>query len=143
MHPKIIAKKIIEFNKSNFDNTFDAVTVLLEHTEKMVGIFLKRATLFPDDGKELILNWLETYKKGRNDFKDTVDNNFKNVESLFACGSETINVSPSEATSADVVKERLAQEGAALAQKNTQEAGVKTKKKKNISGRQKTVKTRS
>lgn len=39
MHPKMIAKKIIDFNKSNFDNTFEAVNVLQDHSERMVDLF--------------------------------------------------------------------------------------------------------
>ena len=83
MHPKIIAKKVIDFNKANFDNTFEAITVLQDHSEKMVGLFLEKATLFPEEGKKIIKEWLESYKQGRKDFKETVDNSFKSVENFF------------------------------------------------------------
>ena len=43
MHPKMIAKQIIDFNKATFDNTFDALTALQDHSEKMVRLFLEKA----------------------------------------------------------------------------------------------------
>jgi len=142
MHPNIVAKKIIEFNKSNFDNTFDAITILLEHTEKMVGLFLEQSTLFPKDGKDLILEWLKTYKKGRNDFKDSVDRNFKNVENLFACGSEPAAFAQSAPLCSPAAKETLTKDGAADSQKPAREDDGETKKKKDVSGRRKTAKKR-
>ena len=90
MHPKIIAKKIIDFNKANFDNTFDAITILQDHSEKMISLFLQQATLFPDEGKKVISQWLESYKKGRKDFKEAVDNHFQNVEKFFLEGGGAI-----------------------------------------------------
>ena len=93
MHPKIIAKKVIDFNKANFDNTFEAITVLQDHSEKMVGFFLEKATLFPEDGKKIIKEWLESYKQGRKDFKETVDNSFKSVENFFENSAYTMDFS--------------------------------------------------
>jgi polyhydroxyalkanoate synthesis regulator phasin len=93
MHPKIIAKKIIDFNKSNFDNTFEAVNLLQDHSERMVDLFLEKATLFPEDGKKVIKEWLESFKKGRKDFKDAVDNSFKSVENYFENNMYTMDFS--------------------------------------------------
>jgi hypothetical protein len=83
MENKIIAKQIIDFNKATFDNTFDAINVLQDHCEKMVNLFLQKASLFPPEGKNVILKWMETYKKGKNDFKQSVDDSFKTVEGFF------------------------------------------------------------
>lgn len=83
MNSKVIAKQIINFNKANFDNTFDAITVLQNHSEKMVDLFLEQATLFPPEGKKVIAEWMESFRKGRKDFKVSVDDNFKTVEDFF------------------------------------------------------------
>jgi hypothetical protein len=91
MHPTIITKKIIDFHKANFDNTFEAITVLQNHSEKMVGLFLEKATLFPEEGKKVITEWLESYKKGRQEFKDAVDRSFKKVEDFFVNGVKTMD----------------------------------------------------
>ena len=83
MNPKMIAKQVIDFNKATFDNTFDTITVLQNHSEKMVGLFLEKATLFPPEGKKVMAEWMESYKKGRIDFKTSVDDRFKTVEDFF------------------------------------------------------------
>jgi hypothetical protein len=84
MDPKQIAKQMMQFNKTAFDNTFDAMTVLQEQTEKMVGMYLEQAPLIPSEGKKAISDWLKAYKKGRVDFKAAVDENYKKVEEFFA-----------------------------------------------------------
>ncbi|MBE9544553.1 MAG: hypothetical protein IMF02_08685, partial [Proteobacteria bacterium] len=43
----------------------------------------------PENGKEVINEWLMTYKKGREDFKKTMDENFKKVETFFTDYSKT------------------------------------------------------
>lgn len=83
MHSQMIAKQIIDFNKTTFDNTFDTIKVLQDHTEKTVGLFLGKADLFPEEGKKVIKDWVKSYKKGREDFKSAVDDSFKTVESFF------------------------------------------------------------
>ena len=84
MDPKQIAKQMIKLNKTAFDNTFDAMTVLQEQTEKMMSMYLEQAPLLPAEGKKAINDWLKVYKKGRGDFKAAVDENYKKVEKFFA-----------------------------------------------------------
>ena len=88
MDPKQIAKQMIQFNKTAFDNTFDAMIVLQEQTEKMVAMYLDQAPLVPAEGKKAINDWLKAYKKGRGDFKAAVDENYKKVEKIFASFDE-------------------------------------------------------
>jgi hypothetical protein len=83
MDPKQIAKQMIQFNKTAFDNTFDAMTVLQEQTEKMIAMYMDQAPLLPAEGKKAINDWLKAYKKGRTDFKAAVDDNYKKVEDFF------------------------------------------------------------
>jgi len=83
MDPKQIAKQMIQFNKTAFDNTFDAMIVLQEQTEKMMAMYLDQTPLLPAEGKKAINDWLKAYKKGRTDFKVAVDENYKKVEAFF------------------------------------------------------------
>ena len=88
MENKIIAKQIIDFHKSTFDNTFNSFSILQQQTEKMVQTFLQQATWLPAEGKTAINEWVNIYNKGRIDFKAAADNNYKKVEEYFA-GGET------------------------------------------------------
>jgi hypothetical protein len=78
-----MAKQMIDFHKATFDNTFNAMVTLQEQTEKMVSLFLEQAAWMPDDGKKAVSDWVSAYKKGREDFKKSVDDNFKKVEKFF------------------------------------------------------------
>ena len=77
-------KQMIDFNKTAFDNTFNALVTLQEQTEKMVSSFLEQATWLPEEGKKVTLDWVKAYKKGCEDFKKAVDENFKRVEDFLA-----------------------------------------------------------
>ncbi len=84
MDQKQIAKQMMEFNKTAFDNTFNAMTVLQDQTEKLVFRFLEKAPWFPEDGKKAVNDWVNTYKKGREDFKTAADDSYKKVTDYFA-----------------------------------------------------------
>jgi hypothetical protein len=77
-------KQMINFNKTAFDNSFNALVTLQEQTEKMVNTFLDQATWLPEEGKKVTLDWIQAYKKGCEDFKKVVDENFKRVEDFMA-----------------------------------------------------------
>ena len=84
MDQKQIAKQMIEFNKTAFDNTFSAMIMMQDQTEKMVSGFVEKATWLPAEGKKAINDWTNTYKKGREDYKAAVDESFEKVTYYFA-----------------------------------------------------------
>jgi hypothetical protein len=84
MDPLKLTKQMIDFNKASFDNTFTAMVLLQEQTEKMVNAFMEQATWLPREGKKALNEWVETVKKGREDFKKVVDQGFGKVEDYFA-----------------------------------------------------------
>ena len=83
MDPKLIAKQMIVFNKTAFDNNFRAMQALQEQTEGLVNKFWDKSPMFPEEGKKVISDWMTAYKKGCEDFKSVVDDNFKKVEDFF------------------------------------------------------------
>lgn len=83
MDPKQIAKQMIVFNKTAFDNNFRAMQALQEQTERLVNKFWDKSPMFPEEGKKVISDWMTAYKKGCEDFKSVVDDNFKKVEDFF------------------------------------------------------------
>ncbi len=83
MDNKIIAKQMIDFYKSTFDNNFKSFDILQQQAEKMVQTFLQQATWLPAEGKSAIMEWVNIYNKGRISFKETADKNYKKVEAFF------------------------------------------------------------
>ncbi|MBL0715618.1 MAG: hypothetical protein JJV98_18165 [Desulfosarcina sp.] len=88
MDQKQMARQMLQFNKTAFDNTFNAMTMVYDQNEKMVGTFLQQATWLPEDGRKAISDWMEAYKKGCDDFRKQVDENYQKVENFFAGSGE-------------------------------------------------------
>ncbi|MBT8366712.1 MAG: hypothetical protein KJP23_18635 [Deltaproteobacteria bacterium] len=84
MEPNLLLKQMLEFNKTAFDNSFTAMLTIQEQNAKMVDTFVEQATWMPEEGKKLIREWVNAYKKGCQDFKKTADENYKKVDEFFA-----------------------------------------------------------
>ncbi len=80
---KRLLKQMLDFNKATFDNTFNAMVMLQEQAEKMANTLLEQAVWLPEEGKKAVNEWVNTYKKGREEFKKSVDDGFKKVEEYF------------------------------------------------------------
>lgn len=83
MEQKQIAKQMMDFNKTAFDNSFNAMAALQDQTEKLVLSFLDKAAWFPGEGKKAIHDWVTSYKKGREDFKSAADESYQKVADYF------------------------------------------------------------
>jgi len=84
MDQKKVFKQMIDFQKTTFDNSFNAMSTLQEQGEKMMSAFLEQAVFLPDEGKAAVKKWIDAYKEGRAKFKEAVDENFKKVEAYFS-----------------------------------------------------------
>ncbi len=84
MDNKLIAKQMVEFNKTAFDNSFKAMTMVYEQNEKMIEAFLGQASWMPAEGRKALQDWMDSYKKGCQDFKKIVDDNYAKVEGFFS-----------------------------------------------------------
>jgi gas vesicle protein len=83
MDQKQILKQMVEFNKATFDNSFNAMVMLQEQTERMSNTLIEQATWLPEEGKKAITEWVSAYKKGRETFKTSVEDSFKKVLNYF------------------------------------------------------------
>jgi hypothetical protein len=80
MDQKIILKQMIDFHKSAFMNSYNAMVMFQDQTEKMLDAFLGQANLVSPDFKKVMAELVATCKKGRDEFKKAVDENFKRLE---------------------------------------------------------------
>jgi chromosome segregation ATPase len=76
-----IAKQMIDFQRTTFDTSFNAMAMLQEQTEKMLNTSLEQTFWVPEEGRKIISECLESYKKGRENFKMAVDENFRKIDS--------------------------------------------------------------
>jgi uncharacterized coiled-coil DUF342 family protein len=84
MEPLKMAKQMIDLQKTALDNTFNSMVLLQEQTERMVHTMMEQATFMPEEGTKILGEWVQTYKKGRDEFKKTVDDSFSKVEAYFS-----------------------------------------------------------
>jgi polyhydroxyalkanoate synthesis regulator phasin len=84
-----LAKQMIEFNKASFNNAYTAMVAFQEQTERMARTFIDQASWLPEEGKNILDEWLKTLKTGREEYKKTVDESFHKVEDYFAREGKT------------------------------------------------------
>jgi polyhydroxyalkanoate synthesis regulator phasin len=80
METEKLAEQIIDFNRTTFDTSFNAMAMLQEQTEKMLSTSLEQTFWVPNEGRRMIDEWLEAYKRGRDDFKKAVEENFQKID---------------------------------------------------------------
>jgi len=83
MEPGKIAKQMITFQKTLFENSFNAMVMIQDQTEKMTETFLERLPWLPEDGKKTVKESIGFYRKAREDFRKSVDDGFNKLEELF------------------------------------------------------------
>ena len=83
MEASKIAKQIIEFQKATFNNAFTALVMVQDQTEAMFNSLLAQMPGMPDESKQIVKEWAEGYKGGREKFKTSVDEGFAKLESFF------------------------------------------------------------
>jgi len=44
---------------------------------------MERASFLPEEGREVVHQWVDTFRRGREDYKATVDKSFDLVEKYF------------------------------------------------------------
>lgn len=87
MEQAAMLKQIINFNKTIFNNAFNAMTMLQEQIGKMTNMSLPMWSgiwMMPGDGRKFVDEYVKIYQKGCRDFKNAVDENFKKAEEFFA-----------------------------------------------------------
>jgi len=83
MEPGKIAKQMITFQKTLFENSFNAMVMIQDQTEKMTETFLERLPWLPAEGKKAVADSIGFYRKAREDFRKSVDDGFDKLEELF------------------------------------------------------------
>jgi hypothetical protein len=82
-------KQILDFNKNTFDSGLNVMMNISEQNEKMFRSLMDQASWMPDEGKKLVFQWSDLYRKGFEDFKKAADENYKTVvEYLESTGSK-------------------------------------------------------
>ena len=83
MQPKDMLKQMIDFNKSAYENAFKNVNVLQEQMERMIYLYIDQTVIMPEQSRKAAKEWASMYKKGFDDFKTLMDDNYGILETFF------------------------------------------------------------
>ncbi|MDX9746746.1 MAG: hypothetical protein WCX84_04055 [Syntrophales bacterium] len=83
IHPKDTLKQMIDINKSICANAFNNMSTIHDQMEKVVNIYIGQASGMSEEGKKAVREWASMYRKGFEDFKKLVEDNFAKMESFF------------------------------------------------------------
>jgi len=83
MNQFFFAKQILDFNRTTFQNTFGAMCLLQEQSEKMMNTFVEKADWIPSEGKKAIADMAAFFRKGCAELRNAVDENFVRAEAYF------------------------------------------------------------
>ncbi len=76
------AKQAIDFQKVMLDNSFNAMIMVQDQTEKMVNGYLDQLPWVTAEGKKTLQTSSDVTKKARDDYKKAVDEGFSKIEQL-------------------------------------------------------------
>ena len=84
METEKIAKQMIGFQKTVFENSLNALAIVQDQTESMMTNFIGQFPWVTEDGKKQMNETFAYTKKARDDFKKAVDEGYAQFEKLFA-----------------------------------------------------------
>ena len=76
-------KKMIDFQKTSFDTTFDMLVQMQDQTQGLIKEMLDKTPAIPEKSVAVYTAWIDACRKGRQSMKSTVDSNFEAWSSYF------------------------------------------------------------
>lgn len=80
-------KQIIEFNRVSFTNSYDMIAMMQDQAERMTSSLLSQTTWFPEEGRNMLAEWIKACKNGQENVKKNIDDSLKKAEELFSAQS--------------------------------------------------------
>lgn len=77
-----MAKQTLEFQKTIFNNSFKAMVLAQDQTEKMLASYIEKLPWTTEENKKSLDASVEMGKKARDDFKKAVDEGYAKFEEM-------------------------------------------------------------
>jgi hypothetical protein len=82
MDYKQMIGQTLDFNRTIFDNGFNAVVIWQDQVERSLRALREQAAWLPSEGQAVVDEWVGALKKGRDDFRKAVDGSFDKAAEL-------------------------------------------------------------
>lgn len=76
------AKQTLGFQKTMFENSFNAMVMAQEQTETMVNSYIEKLPWVTEESKKSMESSIDIAKQARDDFKKAVEDGFARFEEL-------------------------------------------------------------
>jgi hypothetical protein len=76
-------KQIIDFQKTTFDNTYNAIVQIQDQAEKLTNDVIGQMPWIPEEGKKAFGESVKMFKNAREDYKKMVSDGFVKMEEPF------------------------------------------------------------
>jgi hypothetical protein len=83
MNQKEYVPQMMKSGQTLFNNAYDLTVLLQDQYEKIARTLLDQAEWLPAENRKTIDNCADAYKTGRNQFKNYMDETYKQVENYF------------------------------------------------------------
>ena len=80
MYQKKMLKQMIDFNKTAFDNNFNAIVKIQDQFDSMTTKAMDQINFLPAEFSKGMEQYATAFKNGRDNFKKFVDDGYKKVE---------------------------------------------------------------
>jgi gas vesicle protein len=90
MENKKMVKQMIDLHKTSFNNCFSTMVMLQDQVEKLLKTFVDSTPGIGSEGKKVIDQWTDAYKKGMDDLRKAIEEGYDKVEKFF--DSDSLNV---------------------------------------------------
>ncbi len=77
-------RQMVQFNKAAFDNGYSLMLTVRDQMEKIISMYMEQAVGLPAESKKALNEWIELYKKGCEDFQQTVNEGFKKLDNIIS-----------------------------------------------------------
>lgn len=77
-----MAKQTLNFQKTIFANSYNAMVLAQDQTEKMLNSYIEQLPWATEEGKKSLATTVEMGKKARDDFKKAVDDGYAKFEEM-------------------------------------------------------------
>jgi hypothetical protein len=77
-----VAKQTLNFQKSIFTNSFNAMSAAQDQTEKMLNSYIEMLPWVTEEGKKSLASSVEMGNKARDDFKKATDEGYAKLEEM-------------------------------------------------------------
>ena len=96
MDNKQIVKQMMDLHKAALDNSFSTMAIFHDQAEKLLKTFIDNNPGMGDEGRKVINQWLDVYKKSRDDFKKAMDEGHSKIEAFLNYDPKNMFKDPNE-----------------------------------------------